>query len=33
VAINLGKTRADHLLAAKVEQDCDGFLGSLDLIA
>lgn len=33
MAINLGKTRADHLLAAKVEQDCGEFLGSLDLIA
>ena len=33
MAINLGKTRADHLLAAKVEQDCGEFLGGLDLIA
>lgn len=29
MAINLGKTRADHLLAAKVEQDCDEFLDLL----
>ncbi len=29
VAINLGKTRADHLLAAKVEQDCGAFLASV----
>lgn len=26
MAVNLGKTRADHLLDAKVEQDCDEFL-------
>ncbi|MCX7165333.1 MAG: NAD-dependent protein deacetylase [Rhodocyclales bacterium] len=26
MAINLGITRADHLLAAKLEQDCDEFL-------
>lgn len=26
MAINLGRTRADHLLAAKVQQDCDEFL-------
>lgn len=32
MAINLGKTRADHLLAAKVEQDCGEFLSGLDLI-
>ena len=29
MAINLGKTRADHLLDAKVEQDCDEFLHRL----
>ncbi len=29
VAVNLGRTRADHLLAAKVEQDCDAFLATL----
>jgi len=29
VAVNLGRTRADHLLAAKVEQDCDAFLAAL----
>ena len=29
MAINLGKTRADHLLAAKVQQDCDEFLQRL----
>jgi NAD-dependent SIR2 family protein deacetylase len=29
IAVNLGKTRADHLLAAKVEQDCDTFLTGL----
>jgi NAD-dependent SIR2 family protein deacetylase len=32
MAINLGKTRADHLLAAKVEQDCDDFLQRLPLV-
>jgi NAD-dependent SIR2 family protein deacetylase len=26
MAINLGKTRADHFLDAKVEEDCDEFL-------
>lgn len=31
MAINLGKTRADHLLEAKVEQDCDEFLDGLRL--
>ena len=31
MAINLGKTRADHLLAAKVERDCDEFLHGLSL--
>ena len=31
MAINLGKTRADHLLDAKVEQDCDEFLHLLRL--
>ncbi len=31
MAINLGKTRADHLLAAKVERDCDEFLHGLPL--
>ena len=30
MAINLGKTRADHLLSAKVEQDCGSFLAGLD---
>ena len=29
IAVNLGRTRADHLLAAKVEQDCDAFLAEL----
>lgn len=29
VAVNLGRTRADHLLAAKAERDCDGFLAAL----
>ena len=29
MAINLGTTRADHLLDAKVEQDCDEFLDGL----
>lgn len=29
MAINLGITRADHLLDAKVEQDCDAFLDGL----
>lgn len=29
MAVNLGRTRADHLLAAKVEQDCDAFLAAL----
>jgi NAD-dependent SIR2 family protein deacetylase len=29
MAINLGTTRADHLLDAKVEQDCDAFLDGL----
>jgi NAD-dependent SIR2 family protein deacetylase len=29
IAANLGRTRADHLLAAKVEQDCDSFLAAL----
>ncbi|NJD35648.1 MAG: NAD-dependent protein deacetylase [Betaproteobacteria bacterium] len=29
MAINLGTTRADHLLDAKVEQDCDVFLDDL----
>lgn len=29
MAINLGTTRADHLLDAKVEQDCDVFLEGL----
>lgn len=29
MAINLGRTRADHLLAAKVQQDCDEFLQRL----
>jgi NAD-dependent SIR2 family protein deacetylase len=29
IAVNLGRTRADHLLATKVEQDCDAFLASL----
>jgi hypothetical protein len=29
MAINLGKTRADPLLTAKVEQDCGEFLASL----
>jgi len=33
MAINLGKTRADHLLAAKAEQDCDSFLGELEGLA
>lgn len=33
MAINLGKTRADHLLAAKVECDCGEFLSGLDLKA
>ena len=31
MAINLGTTRADHLLDAKVEQDCDEFLDGLRL--
>lgn len=29
MAVNLGTTRADHLFDAKVEQDCDAFLGGL----
>jgi NAD-dependent SIR2 family protein deacetylase len=29
IAVNLGRTRADHLLAGKVEQDCDAFLAAL----
>ena len=29
VAVNLGRTRADLLLAAKVERDCDAFLSEL----
>ena len=29
MAINLGRTRADHLLAAKVERDCGEFLAGL----
>jgi NAD-dependent SIR2 family protein deacetylase len=29
MAVNLGRTRADHLLDAKVEQDCDAFLDGL----
>jgi NAD-dependent SIR2 family protein deacetylase len=29
MAVNLGKTRADHLLAAKVERDCGEFLASM----
>lgn len=29
MAINLGKTRADHLLEAKVQEDCDQFLHRL----
>lgn len=29
IAVNLGRTRADHLLAAKVERDCDDFLAGL----
>ena len=29
MAVNLGTTRADHLLDAKVEQDCDTFLDGL----
>lgn len=33
IAVNLGRTRADHLLAAKVEQDCDDFLVGLALSA
>jgi NAD-dependent SIR2 family protein deacetylase len=33
IAVNLGRTRADHLLAAKVEQDCNGFLAGLVLNA
>ncbi len=33
IAVNLGRTRADHLLAAKVEQDCDAFLAGLDTVA
>lgn len=33
MAINLGRTRADHLLAAKVERDCDEFLDGLPLPA
>ncbi len=33
MAINLGKTRADHLLSAKVEQDCGEFLRGLSLLA
>jgi NAD-dependent SIR2 family protein deacetylase len=33
IAVNLGRTRADHLLAAKVEQDCDAFLDGLILSA
>lgn len=31
MAVNLGTTRADHLLDAKVEQDCDEFLDGLRL--
>ena len=33
MAINLGKTRADHLLAAKVECDCGEFLSGLGLMS
>lgn len=33
MAINLGKTRADHLLGAKVERDCGDFLAGLERIA
>lgn len=33
MAINLGKTRADHLLAAKVQEDCDQFLHRLRSLA
>lgn len=33
IAVNLGRTRADHLLAAKVEQDCDAFLAGLCSVA
>lgn len=33
MAINLGRTRADHLLAAKVQQDCDEFLQRLQIAA
>lgn len=29
MAINLGRTRADHLFDAKIEQDCDEFLSRL----
>jgi NAD-dependent SIR2 family protein deacetylase len=29
MAVNLGTTRADHLLEAKVEEDCDEFLDGL----
>lgn len=29
MAVNLGTTRADHLLQAKVEADCDAFLDAL----
>jgi len=32
-AVNLGRTRADHLLTAKIEQDCDAFLVGLTLSA
>jgi NAD-dependent SIR2 family protein deacetylase len=33
IAVNLGRTRADHLLAAKAEQDCDSFLATLCAVA
>jgi NAD-dependent SIR2 family protein deacetylase len=33
MAVNLGRTRADHLLQAKLEQDCDDFLHSLQIAA
>ena len=32
MAINLGKTRGDHLLDAKVQQDCDEFLPMLQML-
>ncbi|MCF8199523.1 MAG: NAD-dependent protein deacetylase [Sulfuritalea sp.] len=31
MAINLGRTRADHLFGTKIEQDCDEFLSCLRL--